>query len=244
MVVEVTILALVGLILFWLAIGIGLGLFLKNDQVNYFKQRLAEAQHGPKRPPITDPFKAMVATQTKEELAAAVLKEKYVDSMKVHKAKLDEHFENKLRAIRPKRVKALLDSLTELGTRLRLFDCQLQADYPLIELEDVTGKPELILLMALNELDGKCSVRPLVEKFIPHNAKCTAAGQRRLRVSQKEIRDTLNEHTSNGELKPIALYQGEQFKIYFLFYINQTTRQLICFEDMFLAWQKERVNSV
>jgi len=151
-------------------------------------------------------------------------------------SQLKQRYQDKLNQIDQERITALLAELRDLNRELKLADTNLTIERP--EIQTVLDPAAAILLMTQKRLAGHSSVRKLEAAFEQHNAAAEAAGQRRLRITQKEIRKTLQEYTSgkDGAIKLIRLSDSGHSKLFFLFYANGRDRYLIPLDDMVESW--------
>ena len=186
--------------------------------------------------------------QTREKLTPAQLKsvmqEQYEKSAKVKAHYLDQSYQDKLAAIDHDNIQALLDSLSNLGADLGLFDMRLDLEDPRITKVYAGTKENEILLMALKKLGGFYSISQLQQAFKPFNDQCEQSGQRKLRVTQKQIKDTGKKYTSNDRrgrlwsLKPIILTDLEENTtiLCLLLYVDHNKRYIMAVNEMAHAW--------
>jgi len=175
-------------------------------------------------------------SQLNPELSPTQLTPQMLSQLSVAENELRQRYVDKLNQIDQERITALLVQLSDLNRELGLADTQLTVQRP--EIETPTDPAAAILLMTHKRLAGHGSVRQLEAAFEQHNSAAEAAGQRKLRITQKQIRQTLQEYTSgkDGAIKLIRLNDSGQSKLFFLFYANGRDRYLIPLDDMVESW--------
>ena len=175
----------------------------------------------------------------KEFVAKA--QEQYAKSAKVKAHYLDQEYQDRCAAIDVERVQVLLDELSALGSKLRMFDVSLNLDEPRV-VERIWPKTReyMVLSMTINELNGEFSVSKLERAFKPYNDHCEWTGQRKLRITQKLIRDVGQKYTSNDRnsllerVRPFQLIHDdvETRETYLLMYVHGNRRKVIAIEEL------------
>lgn len=168
-------------------------------------------------------------------------RDQYAKSAKVKAHYLDQEYQDKMKAIDADRVQVLLDELSDLGSKLRMFDVSLNMDEPrVVERIWPETREYMVLSMAINELGGEFSVAKLEGAFRAYNDQCEQSGQRKLRITQRFIRDVGEKYTSNArtgpieELRPFRVIP-EDFgpgETYVLLYVDGNRRRVVSIDKM------------